>query len=95
MYVARGLLPVTPVLGFAGQAATGPIGGELQLATPTPEAMPAIDLAAYGFDRAVDGHALARRRGALHLQLQAPNDHACSNALVARLAPLMPRGKPR
>ena len=25
----------------------------------------------------------------------APNDHACSNALVASPAPLMPRGKPR
>jgi len=24
-----------------------------------------------------------------------PNDHACSNARVARPAPLMPRGKPR
>jgi hypothetical protein len=25
----------------------------------------------------------------------APNDHACSSAPAARLAPLMPRGKPR
>lgn len=54
MYAARGLLPVTPILGFAGQPSTEPAESTLRPAVPAPEALRAIDLAAYGFDRAVD-----------------------------------------
>lgn len=54
MYAARGLLPVTPMLGFVGQASIGPAVEQLQPVTPAPAALRAIDLAAYGFDRAVD-----------------------------------------
>jgi GNAT superfamily N-acetyltransferase len=53
LYASRGLLPVTPVLGFTGQPAIE-VSDPLEPATPTSEALRAIDLAAYGFDRAVD-----------------------------------------
>jgi GNAT superfamily N-acetyltransferase len=55
LYARRGLLPVTPMLGFIGRPAID-VGAAraLQSAAPTPEALRAIDLAAYGFDRTVD-----------------------------------------
>lgn len=71
MYAARGLLPVTPVLGFAGQPATEPIGGALQPATPAPKALQAIDLVSYGFDRAVDHEFWARTSARATLWLDA------------------------
>jgi GNAT superfamily N-acetyltransferase len=49
LYGRRGLLPATPILTFTGRPhAEGP---ELR---PGPADLAAIDLAAYGFDRAVD-----------------------------------------
>jgi hypothetical protein len=48
------LLPVTPVLGFIGQPKIKPAPHSLEPAAPTPEALRAVDLAAYGFDRRVD-----------------------------------------
>jgi len=50
LYGRRGLVPATPVVGFAGRprwAGAAPVG-------PGPADVPAIDAAAYGFDRAVD-----------------------------------------
>lgn len=71
LYAARGLLPVTPVLGFTGQSAAGISGGALEPATPTPDALRAIDLAAYGFDRAVDHEFWARTSARATLWLRA------------------------
>lgn len=71
MYAARGLLPVTPVLGFAGRPSTGPAGRTLQPAAPAPAALRAIDLAAYGFDRAVDHQFWARTSARATLWLDA------------------------
>lgn len=71
MYAARGLLPVTPVLGFAGQPTTEPVGGALRPAAPVPGALRAVDLAAYGFDRAVDHEFWARTSARATLWLDA------------------------
>lgn len=60
LYAQRGLLPITPVLGFAGQPSIDPPDSALQRAAPTPAALKAIDLAAYGVDRAVDHEFWAR-----------------------------------
>lgn len=62
LYASRGLLPVTPVLALAGRPALA-ADDTLERAAPEPEALRAIDLAAYGFDRAVD-HAFFRRTSA-------------------------------
>ena len=50
LYGRRGLVPVTPVLGFTGR----PRGAAEPPARPEPADLGAIDGAAYGFDRAVD-----------------------------------------
>lgn len=71
LYAARGLLPVTPVLGFTGRPATGPGDDALQPATARAEALRAIDLAAYGFDRAVDHEFWARTSARATLWLRA------------------------
>jgi GNAT superfamily N-acetyltransferase len=71
LYATRGLLPVTPVLGFTGQPAPGLSGGALEPANPTPEALRVIDLAAYGFDRAVDHRFWARTSARATLWLRA------------------------
>jgi GNAT superfamily N-acetyltransferase len=60
LYARRGLLPVTPVLGFDGTPSLGKRDDALEPSDPTPEALRAIDLAAYGFDRAVDHEFWAR-----------------------------------
>lgn len=53
LYATRGLLPMTPVLEFAGPPrATGVEG--LEPMTPDPDALRMLDIAAYGFDRTVD-----------------------------------------
>lgn len=49
LYGRRGLIPATPILTFTGR----PRGNGRQL-QPEPADLAAIDLAAYGFDRAVD-----------------------------------------
>ena len=54
LYAQRGLLPMTPVLAFAGQPAIEAREDEFERAAPTPDALRAIDLAAYGFDRELD-----------------------------------------
>lgn len=54
LYAKRGLLPVTPVLGFAGRPRIEVPGGEFEQVVPTPEALREIDLAACGFDRELD-----------------------------------------
>jgi GNAT superfamily N-acetyltransferase len=61
VYARRGLIPVAPVLAFDGvPAADAP--PTLAPVEPTAEALRALDLSAYGFDRAVD-HALWTRVG--------------------------------
>lgn len=54
LYARRGLLPVTPVLGFTGRPVISADSDGLQAVPPSPEALRAVDLASYGFDRAVD-----------------------------------------
>lgn len=54
LYAKRGLLPVAPVLALEGRPAIAAGGTGLEPTAPTAEALAAIDLAAYGFDRAVD-----------------------------------------
>jgi GNAT superfamily N-acetyltransferase len=63
LYAQRGLLPVTPVLGFAGRPSLSRGDGAPEPSDPTPDALRAIDLAAYGFDRSVD-HAFWARTSA-------------------------------
>jgi GNAT superfamily N-acetyltransferase len=53
LYAARGLLPMTPILRLAGEPAIGGVDG-LEATPPTADALRALDLAAYGFDRAAD-----------------------------------------
>lgn len=53
IYARNGLLPITPILGFRGEV-TGVRASGLEAATPESDALAALDLAAYGFDRAVD-----------------------------------------
>ena len=50
LYARRGLVPSTPLLSFAGVPATT----DHESAEEAPADLPAIDLAAYGFDRSVD-----------------------------------------
>jgi GNAT superfamily N-acetyltransferase len=60
LYARRGLLPVTPVLGFAGRPAIKARDDRFERTAPAPSALRAIDLAAYGFDRKVDHEFWAR-----------------------------------
>ncbi|GEM_PF-850528 len=60
LYARRGLLPLAPVLGFAGRPAITPGEHALKPAAPAPAVLRAIDLAAYGFDRAADHEFWAR-----------------------------------
>lgn len=53
LYARRGLLPVTPVLDFAGDPRIAPAAG-LAPAAPDPDALRELDVAAYGFDRSID-----------------------------------------
>jgi GNAT superfamily N-acetyltransferase len=53
LYASRGMLPITPVLEISGRPTAQPVG-ELDAVPPSGEALRAIDLAAYGFDRRVD-----------------------------------------
>jgi GNAT superfamily N-acetyltransferase len=54
LYASRGLLPITPMLELHGRPTIEAGDGGLEATGPTPEALRLIDLAAYGFDRAVD-----------------------------------------
>jgi hypothetical protein len=49
LYGRRGLIPATPILTFTGRPRSS--GSDLR---PEPADIAAIDLAAYGFDRAID-----------------------------------------
>lgn len=53
LYARRGLVPATPVLELAGTAADRTFG-RLTASPPEPDALAALDAAAYGFDRAPD-----------------------------------------
>jgi GNAT superfamily N-acetyltransferase len=60
LYARRGLLPVTPVLELTGTPEIGGGSEELAPAAPNAQALHLLDLAAYGFDRAVDHELWAR-----------------------------------
>jgi hypothetical protein len=47
------MLPITPILELSGKPTAKPVN-ELEAAPPSAEALGAIDLVAYGFDRTVD-----------------------------------------
>ncbi len=53
LYAGRGMIPVTPALHLGGVPAPVPSAG-LVPSPPNAAALRALDLAAYGFDRAVD-----------------------------------------
>jgi GNAT superfamily N-acetyltransferase len=53
LYASRGMLPITAVLELSGTPTAQPVS-ELDAVPPGAEALRAIDLAAYGFDRRVD-----------------------------------------
>jgi GNAT superfamily N-acetyltransferase len=59
LYARRGLLPVTPILEFAGAPSAGGVAG-LEPTVRDPKALRMLDTAAYGFDRAVDHEFWAR-----------------------------------
>ncbi len=71
LYAQRGLLPVTPVLGFSGCPTTGDGSEQLEPAVPAPGALREVDLAAYGFDRSVDHELWARTSARATLWLRA------------------------
>jgi len=58
LYARFGLLPATPIIGFAGASETSS-GTELVAAEATPDELGALDRIGYGFDRAID-HAFWR-----------------------------------
>src|SRR5579875_3499135 len=58
LYARRGLLPLAPVLGFAGRPAITPGEHALKPAAPAPAVLRAIDLAAAGLDPASAAQAL-------------------------------------
>lgn len=60
LYSNWGLLPATPILSFSGEPSVEPVPG-LEAGPATPEALHALDLAAYGFDRAIDHEFWASR----------------------------------
>lgn len=68
LYARRGLVPTTPLLALVGTPQVAERGG-LEPATPTPDALAALDAAAYGFDRSVD-HAYWRGVGKSTLWLR-------------------------
>ena len=72
LYARRGLVPATPILGLRGRPrARHPQG--LVAAPPDADALAALDLAVYGFDRSVDHRFWATRaRGTLWLRAGEP-----------------------
>jgi GNAT superfamily N-acetyltransferase len=76
LYARCGLVPTTPLLALVG---TPEVDGRetLEPAAPTPEALAALDAAAYGFDRSVD-HAYWREVGKGTLWLRAGESAAYS-----------------
>jgi GNAT superfamily N-acetyltransferase len=68
LYSRRGLVPATPALHLGGRPTASP-DRALEAAEPDPEALRALDLAGYGFDRAVD-HAYWARHGRRTLWLR-------------------------
>jgi hypothetical protein len=53
LYMSHGLMPVTPVLTLSGAPVAPPVKDLLPI-PPTTHDLSSLDLAAYGFDRAVD-----------------------------------------
>ncbi|HZT90801.1 MAG TPA: GNAT family N-acetyltransferase [Gaiellaceae bacterium] len=82
LYGRRGLVPVTPILDFAGEPRRG--GPLLEAGSGDPAA---IDAAAYGFDRAPD-HALWERAAPRTLWRQAGEPVAYSYRLGSTIGPL-------
>jgi len=60
LYSRHGLLPVTPVLAFAGRPRIASGDEALEQGVVTPAALAELDQAAYGFDRRVDHEFWAR-----------------------------------
>jgi GNAT superfamily N-acetyltransferase len=78
LYARRGLIPATPVLSFAGEPRIER-AEDLEPAEPDTEALRRLDLAAYGFDRAID-HIMWRRVAAGTLWLRRDEPVAYSYA---------------
>lgn len=91
LYARRGLLPVTPMLGFAGRP--GQVRGdadELQRVATVPGALRDIDLAAYGFDRAPDHELWARTsaRSTLWLRAGEPCAYSYRGGFPGQIGPV-------
>jgi GNAT superfamily N-acetyltransferase len=86
MYARRGLVPATPTLKLEGvPQSIAPEG--LEPSAGSPEALAAVDLAAYGFDRTLD-HAFWGRSLVRTVWLQAGEPVAYSYARGGRIGPV-------
>lgn len=93
LYAGRGLLPVTPVLSFAGRPRI-PTVAELEPGMTDAASLRLIDLAAYGFDRAIDHELWGRTSARATLWSRAGEPVAYSyerGSLIGPLAGLTPR----
>lgn len=79
MYARRGLVPVTPVLFFAGRPVVEMPPG-LARGKPDAEVLRRLDIAAYGFDRSVDHPFWASRPSAATVWLEGDGAVAYSYA---------------
>lgn len=62
LYARRGLLPATPILHLGGRPTAEPPDGLVPY-DPNPTVLAALDLIAYGFDRAPDHHFWHEQKG--------------------------------
>jgi hypothetical protein len=90
LYAGRGLLPVTPVLGLTGRPLIEPELDGLEPSTPTGDALRTIDLAALGFDRAVDHEFWMRTasRAILWLRDEQPCAYSYRGGFAGMLGPV-------
>jgi GNAT superfamily N-acetyltransferase len=89
IYAKRGLLPVTPMLCFAGKPQIDASAVTLERTLPTAESLRLIDLAAYGFDRRVD-HEFWSRTSSAPAVLWLRNGEPCAYSYRAGFRGLGP-----
>jgi GNAT superfamily N-acetyltransferase len=89
LYARRGMLPLTPVLSLSGRPRIE-VDPSLEAAELDAAALRAIDLAAYGFDRAVDHELFARftDRGTLWLRGGEPCAYSYRGGFAGAIGPV-------
>jgi GNAT superfamily N-acetyltransferase len=89
LYASRGMLPYTPILSFAGRPRISG-GPSLEAIKLDSAVLRAIDLAAYGFDRAVDHEFFARstQGGRLWLRDGEPRAYSYRGAFTGAIGPV-------